>query len=128
MKEQFSLRRRGETDDIAAVHGVDDIVPEPVEDEEIVAPEEQEQAEVIQRLPTPFTPTRSDLLDHRATHCPFWAACPDCVEGRGKEFGHFTCPTAEGVGIPTVSFDYGFMGENDEETMRHHADLVFQRS
>ena len=113
-QEHASKWRRGEIDDSAAVHGVDDIAPEPLEEEKLVAPDEQEQAEVIQRLSAPFTLTRSDMLDHRATYCPFWAACPDCVEGRGKEFGHFTCPPTESRGEPTVSFDYGFEGDRGE--------------
>ena len=69
--------RRGEIDDCAAVHGVDDVAQEPFKEEELVALEEQEQAEVVQRLPTSFAVTRSDMLDHRATHCTFRAASPD---------------------------------------------------
>ena len=46
------MMRRGEIDVIAAVHGGDDIAPEPVEEEELVAIEQREHAEVIQRLPT----------------------------------------------------------------------------
>ena len=52
-KEQLSSRRRGEIDDSAAVHGVGDIAPEPVGEEELVALEEQEQAELIRRVADP---------------------------------------------------------------------------
>ena len=39
-KEQFSSRRHGEIDDIAAAYGLVDIAPERVEEEELVAPED----------------------------------------------------------------------------------------
>ena len=121
-KERLSKWRRGEIDDSAAVHGVNDVAQEPSEEEELVAPEEQEQAGVDQRLPTPLTPTRTDMLDHRVTHCPFWASCPDCVDGRGKEVGHFACPPTDSRGVPTVSFDYGFKGNRGKIISQDGAD------
>ena len=62
--------------DVEEVKLVDD-------NEEITAPEEEE-AEQVQRLPTPKAPTLSEILDHRATHVPFRAWFPDCVEGSGR--------------------------------------------
>ena len=53
-KEHASKWRRGEIDDSAAVHGVDDVAQEPLEEQELVAFEEQEHAEVAQRAPTLF--------------------------------------------------------------------------
>ena len=82
-----------------------------IREEELVAPDEEEQAEVPQRLATPHTPTRSEWLDHCATHVPYRAWCPHCVEGRGRELGHFACQPAEGRNVPTVSFDYAFIGD-----------------
>ena len=82
------------------VDEVKDVVGEE-DNDEINAPEEEE-AEQVQRLPTPDAPTLSEILDHRVTHVPFRAWCPDCVEGRGREFGHFSCPHHGGRGVPTV--------------------------
>ena len=56
-KELLPKWRRGETDDNATVHGVDYFIQEPFE--------EQEQVEVVQPLPTPFTLTRIDILGCR---------------------------------------------------------------
>ena len=91
------------------VDEVKDVVGEE-DNDEINAPEEEE-AEQVQRLPTPDAPTLSEILDHRATHVPFRALCPDCVEGRGGEVRHFSCQPSGGRGIPTVSFDYCFIDD-----------------
>ena len=83
------------------VNGVDDAA-RAIQEEEITAPDEEE-AEQIQCLPIPETPTLSDVLDHRCTHYPYRPWCPDCVEGRGREFGHSAAQLGEGRSIPTVS-------------------------
>ena len=75
-----------------------------------------------QRLATPYTPTRSEWLDHCATHVPYRAWCPHCVEGRGREFGHFACQPAEGRSVPTVSFDYAFVGDKGDIASQLEAD------
>ena len=82
-KEHFSEFRRGEVTDVAAVHPVADDAGEVAGEDEFVAPAEEE-AEAVQRLPTPDMPTRSEMLDHCATHVPFRVWCPHCVEGRGR--------------------------------------------
>jgi hypothetical protein len=80
------------------VFDVDDVeeVVEKLEDNEVINAPEEEEAELVQRLPTPDAPTLSEILDHRATHVPFRAWCPDCVEGRGREFGHSSCQPSGG--------------------------------
>ena len=89
------------------VFDVDDVeeVVEKLEDNEVINAPEEEEAEVVQRLPTPGAPTLSEILDHCATHVPFRAWCPDCVEGRVREFGHSSCQPSGGRGVPTVSLD-----------------------
>ena len=59
-------------------NGVDDAA-KAIQEEEITAPDEEE-AEQIQCLPIPETPTLSDVLDHHCTHYPYRPWCPDCVE------------------------------------------------
>ena len=66
------------------VNNVEEVF-EVVDDNEEITSLEEEEAEQVQRLPTPEAPTLSEILDHRATHVPFRAWCPDCVEGRGRE-------------------------------------------
>ena len=84
---------------------VEEVIETVEDDEEITAPGEEE-AEQVQRLPTPEARTLSEILDHRATHVPFWAWCPDWIKGRGREVGHSSCQPREGRGVPTVSFDF----------------------
>ena len=120
-RDQFSKLRRGEVAGVADVHPVVDEASEVVAEEEYVAPAEEE-AEAVQRLPTPDMPTRSDMLDHCATHVPFRAWCPHCVEGRGREFGHRTCEPSRTRAVPTVSFDYCFIGDKGELTSQEAAD------
>ena len=56
-------------------------------------------------------------MDHRCIHYPYRPWCPDCVEGRGHEFGHSAAQHGEGRSIPTVSCDYCFIEDKaDIET------------
>ena len=93
-----------------AVHPVDEVKPDNVESFQA---EVEEEAEVIKPLPTPETPTRSDVLSHRVTHDPYRPWCEDCVEGRGREFGHSSCDRGN-HGTPIVSFDYCYIGDKGE--------------
>ncbi len=89
-----------------AVLGADDVEPECTVEEF----EAEEESEVIRQLPTPEMPTRSEFLDHCVTHYPYRSWCKHCVEGRGREFPH----RLHGIstrGVPTVSFDYAFVGD-----------------
>ena len=113
-------RARQDHQDMAEVNGVDD-KEDVVGEEEVTTPEEEE-AEAVQCLPTPDTPTLSDVLAHRATHYPYRPWCPDCVEGRGREFGHLACQPREGRSVPTVSFDYCFVGDKGDIETQLEAD------
>ena len=52
----------------SGLHGVDD---DEREKSEMTAAEGEEQVETPQQLPTPYTTTRSEVLEHRCTHFPF---------------------------------------------------------
>ena len=69
---------------------------------ELRAADEEEQAETVNPLPTPFQPTLSQHLDHCITHYPYQSWCPHCVEGRGREIGHYTHANEPGA-VPTTS-------------------------
>ena len=81
--------------------------------EELEVPLDEEEAEATQTLPTPDTPTRSEVLDHRVCHYPYRTWCKHCVEGRGQEFGHHS-HKGEPRGTPTVSFDYCYVGDRGD--------------
>ena len=99
-------------DDCDAVHPVDEVNGESENVDEFKA-EVGEEAEAIKPLPTPETPTRSEVLSHRVLHYPYRPWCEDCVEGRGREFGHSSCDRGS-HGTPIVSFDYCFIGDKGE--------------
>ena len=103
------LRLRRDHQDMTEVYGVDD--DEKVEGGEERAAPDAEEAEQVQGFPIPDAPTLSDVLPHHATHYPYRPWCPDCAEGRGREFWHFACQPREGRSIPTVSFKYCFIGD-----------------
>ena len=93
---------------ICEVCGIDD-------EDELRATDEEEQAQKVNPLPTPFQPTLSQYLDHCITHYPYQSWCPHCVEGRGREFGHST-HAKEPRAAPTISFDYAFLSDGAEIT------------
>ena len=84
-----------------------------VADEEEAGAVVEEEAEVIKPLPTPETPTRSDVLSDRVTHYHNRPWCEDCVEGRGREFGHSSGDRGS-HGTPIISFDYCYIGDKGE--------------
>ena len=90
-----------------------DGVGKPAEDELICPPcEEEEQAEVPKCLPSVYQPTRSEYLDHCVTHYPFRAWCKQCLEGRGRSFGHSNMQGEKDErSTPVVSFDYAFISD-----------------
>ena len=83
--------------------------------------QDEEEAMVATPLPTPDTPTRSEVLDHCVTHTPYRSWCKHCIEGRGREFGHNS--RAHGAReAPTISFDYAYVGDKGEITSREQAE------
>ena len=104
----------------AAVFGADDASHGGDHPEELQAQEEEE-AEAVRQLPTPDQPTLSEYRDHCISHYPYRPWCKHCVEGRGREFKHATVEKAS-RGIPTISFDYAFMGDKGEISSEEQAD------
>ena len=101
----------------AVVFPVDEVVEETKgkdDKEELEVPLDDGEAEVTQTLPTPDTPSRSDILDHRVCHYPYRTWCKHCVEGRGQEFGHHF-QKGEPRGTPTVSFDCCYVGDKGHQ-------------
>ena len=93
------------------------------DEEELRATDEEEQAEKVKPLPTPFQPTSSQQLDHSITHYPYQSWCPHRVEGRGREFWH--CVHVKELGAaPTTSFDYAFLSDGAEITSQEAFESV----
>ena len=104
---------RGKADDRDAVHPVDEVGEQSPSAEEKLEAQVEEEAHVTKPLPTPETPTRSEVLSHNVTHVPYRPWCKHCVEGRDREFGHSTCDRGS-HGTPIVSFDYCYIGDKGE--------------
>ena len=58
---------------------------------------------------TPYTPTASELADHRISHLPFRNWCPECVEAFGREAPHKSTTGTRATWVPVVSCDYLFV-------------------
>ena len=85
-----------------------DIAPgDPLDADELIAADEQEQAEMPLVLPQVYQPTRSEYLDHCVSHYPFRAWCRHCLQGRGLKDERCT---------PIVSFDYCFVSDIGDVT------------
>ena len=85
----------------------DEAIRPRVVEQEIQAPEEEEDAQHQRSLRVPDMPTKEELADHRANgHLPYRCWCPDCVEAFGRERAH---GHSEGRSIPLVSCDYLFV-------------------
>ena len=80
-----------------------------------------EEATVARPLPTPDTPTRSEVLDHCVTHTPYRSWCKHCREGRGRESPHSSHQHGPRA-APTVSFDYAYVGDKGEIVSREQAE------
>ena len=76
---------------------------------------EIEDVEPIRVLPTPATPSPSEVEKHRVDHWPPRSWCDECAEGFGREKGHFTHPADEPRSA-TISFDYLFVKPTGEYT------------
>jgi hypothetical protein len=93
--------------------GGDFSLTEDAQDEEVA---EESQKLVAKR--TPQEPTAKEMAEHEEEECVTYRNwCAHCVAARGVGHQHRDSPEEEENALPTVSFDYGFMGENDEEMM-----------
>lgn len=50
------------------------------------------------------------------THLPYRSWCRHCVRGRGKSAAHYQQEADQKHSIPHVSFDYVFLGKENEKT------------
>ena len=64
----------------------------------------------------PREPTQEERDRHNVSHCPFRSWCKSCVLGQSVSSGHFRARDDEEKGVPEVSMDYMYMGENQEDT------------
>eukprot|EP00973_Karenia_brevis_P032750 4520451-Karenia_brevis.AAC.1 len=82
-----------------------------------VVEEDFEEAKSARPVNTPKTPTPEEYRIHRLTHLPYRSWCPHCVRGKKRNPSHRTTHK-EGDnkrGIPVISMDYTFIGNNGDE-------------
>ena len=85
--------------------GVNDFEEEIEED-----PCGEEEARVPVALRDPGQPTAQEFIEDNLTHVPYRSWCPDCVRGRGSHLSHKKQGIDKDDAIPTISFDYAFLG------------------
>jgi hypothetical protein len=89
--------------------GVNDFEEEIEED-----PYGEEEARVPVALRDPGQPTAQEIIEHNLTHVPYRSWCPDCVRGRGSHLSHKKQGIDKDDAIPTISFDYAFLGGDED--------------
>ena len=65
-------------------------------------------------LPHGIKPSKKEVEEHERTHLPFRSWCEHCVNGKAKSHPHFKKDEEE-IGIPTISWDYFYMKDEEEE-------------
>ena len=63
----------------------------------------------------PTQPSQAEREAHEATHLPYRSWCRHCVRGKGKSESHKRLDAEKEHTIPTVSMDYCFMGQVDDD-------------
>ena len=73
-------------------------------------------------LRAPRKPTKSELEEHAATHCPYLPSCRHCVSGRGRNAPHRAVDKElreqEAEGVQRVLVDYFYMTEAERKSPR----------
>ena len=65
----------------------------------------------------PGMPTAKEIAEHEITHLPHRSWCAACVAGRSRDRPHKRLNHRDKCQVPTIVFDYGFMGgKNEAET------------
>ena len=77
---------------------------ETTEGQEIIT--EEEEVEPQRVVKTPYTPSVSEVAEHRVTHSPYW--CDECREAFGREAAHAHVEH-RAAWVPVVSTDYLFL-------------------
>jgi len=83
-----------------------------VEEEEEEATEES--STKVSRSPT--VPSRWEKERHEVAHIPFRSWCATCVAGRGVRSPHKVKKKREEEELPRFSMDYGFLGQEEQQT------------
>ena len=92
------------------VPGDDWEVPEEEEEEETPGNPE---AHPTKLKPSPTLPSREEVAQHYATHCPYRSWCPICVAASAREDPHRrkTAGRDSESGLPVVAIDYELLEE-----------------
>ena len=72
-------------------------------------------ATVVNVPKAPKEPTPQEREEHNLTHLPYRSWCRHCVRGRGKSEAHRELEAEKQHSVPHVSFDYCFLGQNEEK-------------
>ena len=73
--------------------------------------EEGQEMPSVKPLRHPTAPTTEERLAHEASHLPYRSWCRSCVAGRGRDVSHPRAVDRSEDGVPVISFDYGYMGD-----------------
>ena len=69
---------------------------------------EEEVVEPQRVVKTPYTPSASEVAEHRVTHSPYRDWCDECREAFGREAAH-AHGEHRAAWVPVVSTDYLFL-------------------
>ena len=69
-------------------------------------------------LRSPPKVSQTEIDEHNATgHVVYRSWCPVCVANKGHGQGHAKAPEEDETAVPTILSDYGFLREDDNESM-----------
>ena len=68
------------------------------------------------RKPSPATPSRQEVAEHRIDHWPFRSWCADCVAGKATADHHRVTSGKDDdeSRVPILAFDYAFMSNTGD--------------
>ena len=86
--------------------------------EESAEMEISEEALAVKCKPIPTDPSPQERREHELMgHVQFRSWCRHCVRGRGKSAAHYQQDAEQTHAVPHVSFDYVFLGQDNEKTL-----------
>ncbi len=83
----------------------------------VVVVSEDSEAAKVKTMPSPYQPAKQEIEEHNITHLPHRSWCRHCVRGRGKSQAHQQLDAESSHVVPHVSFDYVFLGQEDEKAL-----------
>ena len=60
-------------------------------------------------------PSKAERDAHEVNHLPYRSCCRQCVRGEGKSDAHKQRDAEKKHSVPTVSMDYCFMEQDDDD-------------